>query len=106
MTALERAPSKTMHYLVVIAVFGITGSLAAVLSRLLLNGVFGMDGSVWSGPWGYRVAYLALIPPSYSAMLVIVGTLFGKQAYFKKRVMRIWRRPLRLLSSTIALVKR
>ena len=89
--------SKTSHYFVVLLVFAITGSLAAILSRLLLNSLFGMDGSLWSGPWTYRLAYLALIPPSYSVMLLGIGTLFGKHAYFKKRVLRIWGRPLRLL---------
>lgn len=96
-TAGTVSSSKTKHYVVVILVFSITGTLAALFSRLLLNGVFGMDGSIWSGPWTYRLAYLALIPPSYSVMLLGVGTLFGKHAYFKKRVMRIWGRPLRFL---------
>ena len=96
-TATDRVPPKAKHYAIVFVVFGITGTLAALFSRLLLNTILDMDGSLWSGPWTYRLAYLALIPPSYSILLLGVGTLFGKHAYFKKRVLRIWGRPLRLL---------
>jgi hypothetical protein len=78
----------------VIVVFGITGSIAVGLSRLLLNNLLGLDGSLWSGPWGYRAAYLALIPPSYSLTLVAVGTVFGKREYFLRRAMRVWGLPL------------
>jgi hypothetical protein len=35
-----------------------------------------------------------------------VGTLFGKHAYFKKRVLRIWGRPLRLIGLGLTLVRR
>ena len=81
---------QVRHYAVVILVFGLTGSAAAVLSKLLLNGLFGMDGNLWAGPWGYRAAYLALIPPSYSVMLVAIGTLLGKHHYFRRRALRVW----------------
>ena len=87
--ALTVSP-RVRHYAVVILVFGLTGSAAAVLSRVLLNGLFGMDGSLWAGGWGYRAAYLALIPPSYSVMLVAIGTLFGKHHYFRRRALRVW----------------
>lgn len=81
---------QVRHYALVILVFGLTGSAAAALSRLLLNGLSGMDGSLWSGGGGYRAAYLALIPPSYSVMLVAIGTLFGKHHYFRRRALRVW----------------
>ncbi len=95
--ALTVSP-RVRHYAVVILVFGLTGSLfvavlalaVAVLSRVLLNGLLGMDGSLWAGGWGYRAAYLALIPPSYSVMLVAIGTLFGKHHYFRRRALRVW----------------
>lgn len=78
------------HYLVVILAFGITGSLAVLLSKLLLNGAIGLDGSMVSGPWSYRIAYVLLIPPFYSVMLVIVGSLLGKRKFFQRRVLRMW----------------
>jgi hypothetical protein len=81
---------EVRHYFVVIIVFGITGSIAVLLSKLLLNDALGLDGTLWAGPWSYRFAYLALIPPSYSVMLVAVGSLFGKREFFARRVVRMW----------------
>ncbi len=80
------------HWLIVMIVFGITGFSALVFSRLLFNVILGMEGSLWSGPWTYRVLYLSVIPPFYSAMLVVVGTIFGKREYFAYRVVRMWSR--------------
>ena len=80
------------HWLIVMIVFGITGFSALVFSRLLLNVILGMEGSLWSGPWSYRIMYLAVIPPFYSAMLVLVGSVFGKREYFAHRVVKMWSR--------------
>lgn len=90
MTTDSRISREALHYGLVILVFGITGSLAVLLSKLLLNRAFGLDGSLISGPWSFRVAYVLLIPPSYSVMLVIVGTLLGKREFFLRRVLRMW----------------
>lgn len=80
------------HWLIVLTVFGITGLSSLLFSRLLFDVILGWDGSLWSGPWTYRIAYLLVIPPVYSATLVLVGTLFGKREYFARRVMRLWGR--------------
>ena len=61
-----------------------------VFSQFLLKGVMNLEGDIWSGPWSYRIAYLLLITPSYSLILVAVGTLLGKHSYFKQRVLRTW----------------
>jgi hypothetical protein len=89
-SGLNRVIQDARHYVVIIVVFGITGSIAVALSRVLLDGVIGLDGSLWAGPWSYRVTYLLLIPPSYSATLVLVGRLFGKREFFTRRVLRMW----------------
>ncbi len=78
------------HYAVLFLVFGVTGGLTVLVSRLALNGLLGLEGSLLSGPWSYRLVYLALIPPAYSAILLTVGTLMGKRAYFQRRVVRLW----------------
>lgn len=80
------------HWLIVMIVFGITGFSALVFSRLLFNVILGMEGSLWSGPWSYRILYLSVIPPFYSVMLVLVGALFGKREYFARRVIKMWSR--------------
>lgn len=97
MKVSERISGHVRHYLIVVVVFGITGSIAVVISRLLLTDLLGLEGSVWAGPWGYRAAYLALIPPSYSLTLVAVGTLFGKRRFFVRRALRIWSLPFGLV---------
>ncbi len=98
----QTRPSPWVHLGVVMAVFAITGLLAAVLGRVLLNGLLSVDGSLWSGPWTYRALYVALITPLYSVTLIGVGTLFGKHAYFRNRVVRIWGRilPIQALASS------
>ena len=89
MSTLLTAP-RIRHYAVVFLVFGVTGGLTVFLSRLVLNGALGLDVSLVSGPWSYRLVYLALIPPVYSAILLSVGTLVGKRAFFQRRVVRLW----------------
>ena len=81
---------RMRHYGVIFLAFGVTGGLTVLVSRLLLNGLLGLDGSLLSGPWSYRLIYLALIPPVYSATLLAVGTLLGKRAFFQRRVVRLW----------------
>lgn len=76
--------------------FAVNGALTALLGRWLLGGVIGLEGSLWAGPWGYRLTYLALVPPLYWTLLPATGALFGKGAYFRKRVRRIWSAPLLL----------
>jgi hypothetical protein len=93
----ERISTRGRHYLMLLVVYSITGSIAVILSKLVLSKFLGLEGSLWSGPWNFRLAYLVLIPPSYSLTLVAVGTLFGQRAYFTKRVMRIWGRPLNII---------
>jgi len=97
MMVSDRTSRHARHYLIVVVVFGITGFIAVVISRLLLTDLLGLEGSLWAGPWGYRATYLALIPPSYSLTLVAVGTLFGKREYFSRRALRVWRFPLGLV---------
>ena len=89
--------NQVRHYAIVLLVFAVTGSIAVLLSRLVIGGVLGLEGSVWGGPWSYRLAYLATIPPAYSLTLVAVGTLFGKREYFSRRAMRVWGPLLRLV---------
>lgn len=90
----NRKPVGLRHWLIVLAVFCIAGTVTTLFSRFLLTGIMHLEGTMWSGPWSYRIAYLLLIPPFYSVSLLSVGTLFGKHAYFKRRLLRIWGRPL------------
>ena len=86
--------SNCLHWVTVITVYGITGTLATLISRIILNGALQMEGSFISGPWAYRGVYLLVIPPLYSVMLIAVGTVFGKHLYFRQRVLKMWGRLL------------
>ena len=83
-------PVDWLHWTIVVVAFSLTGTLSMVLGRFLFRSVLQLDGDLWSGPWSYRLAYLLLILPVYSVTLVAVGTLLGKHAYFKRRVLRMW----------------
>ncbi|GEM_PF-1557396 len=94
-TSGSRTPEGgAWHWIVVLLVFSITGSLAVVVARLVLKDLLGLEGSFWGGPWSYRLVYLLLIPPCYSTMLVVIGAIFGKYTYFRRRVMKMWSRLL------------
>ncbi len=82
------------HLITILAVYSITGTLALQLSRLILNGALHMDGSFVSGPWAFRGAYILVMPPIYSLMLIAIGTVFGKYHYFRQRVLKMWGRIL------------
>ena len=78
--------------MIVALVFGLTGLSSLMFSRLLFSVLLGWEGSLWSGPWSYRIMYLSVIPPVYSITLVLFGTLFGKHEYFARRVTWMWGR--------------
>lgn len=80
------------HWLIVILVFSVTGSLSVLVSRLVLREILGLEGSLTAGPWSFRIVYLLLIPPTYSMMLVAIGTVAGKRDYFLPFALRIWGR--------------
>ncbi len=87
-------PADWLHWTIVIVVFGFTGTLSLLLTRFVLHGMFQVEGEIWAGPWSYRIAYILVGPPVYTVTLVVVGSVFGKQAYFKERALRTWRRLL------------
>eukprot|EP00026_Physarum_polycephalum_P017327 Phypoly_transcript_18521.p1 GENE.Phypoly_transcript_18521~~Phypoly_transcript_18521.p1 ORF type:complete len:199 (+),score=3.19 Phypoly_transcript_18521:70-597(+) len=77
---------------VMCVVFAITGSTTAYFVRPFVEKVLNLKGSLWEGPWAYRAAYVVTITPIYSVLLVIVGTIFGRHAFFKRFAQRMWTR--------------
>eukprot|EP01102_Stenamoeba_stenopodia_P010810 TRINITY_DN3290_c0_g1_i1.p1 TRINITY_DN3290_c0_g1~~TRINITY_DN3290_c0_g1_i1.p1 ORF type:complete len:230 (+),score=31.65 TRINITY_DN3290_c0_g1_i1:159-848(+) len=80
-----------LEKLYVCTVFAITGSTAMVVVRYLLHQQLQLEGSLWSGPWFYRLVYFLVMTPTYSATLLLTGTIFGRQAFFLKILKRMWR---------------
>lgn len=84
--------------LIVFFIFSITGSSAMYVSRHVtvpfVAKLCGMDASQtpWSGTWSFRLLYLCVMMPTYSALLLSYGTLFGRGAYFMHFVKKMWSR--------------
>jgi len=64
-------------------VFAITGSSTMVMVRPAVSNVLGLKGSLKDGPWSYRICSLVIMTPLYASLLVVVGTIFGRHAYFR-----------------------
>lgn len=96
LSAKESRTSRWLHWGILFLVYGITGSLSMFFGRMFLSGVLNIDGGFLAGPWTYRIAYILMVPPFYSITLIVVGTIFGKHGYFKRRVIRTWSRLITL----------
>ena len=74
---------------VIVAVFAVTGSSAAFVSKPILA-FFGITKQEVS-PWLYYFLYILLIFPAYQVLLVAIGTIFGQFRFFwalEKKVLR------------------
>lgn len=86
------------HYTVVLIVFAVTGSTAAIFPRWIMpwTGLESSDG------W-YIPVYILLITPIYQVLLLGYAFLFGKFRYFYEKQKKLFRwlgRKLGLLSSS------
>lgn len=79
-----------MMYLCVM--FGVTGSAALTIVRYVMKNWLEIDASLFRGEWYNRVLYFCIMFPTYSACTMIVGTAFGRHAYSKVLVKRMWSR--------------
>lgn len=73
-------------------VFAITGTSTMVLVRPAMSEVLGLKGSLKDGPWSYRICSLVIMTPLYACMLVVVGTIFGRHAYFRHFAVKMFSR--------------
>lgn len=73
-------------------VFAITGTSTMVLVRPAVSDVLGLKGSLKDGPNSYRVCSIVIMTPLYSMMLVLVGTVFGRHAYFRHFAVKMFSR--------------
>lgn len=70
-------------------VFGATGSATVAVVRPLFTAVTGVEGSLWEGPWEYRIGSVLMVSPCYAAMLGTLGTLAGRHPYFARMAHRM-----------------
>lgn len=78
--------------LLICTVFGITGSSTMLLVRPAVKEVLGIQGTFKDGPWSYRICSIVIMSPIYATLLVVVGTLFGRHAYFRHFAVKIFSR--------------
>lgn len=81
-------------------IFAVTGSTTAYFVRPLL-GLLEIHGSMLDGPWSYRFASIAIMTPSYSLLFLVVSALFGRAAWGRQFVARMWSRPTKWASKLI-----
>ncbi|CAG8535321.1 6993_t:CDS:2 [Ambispora gerdemannii] len=88
------------EWTIIFIVFGITGSTTVRCVRPIVTNLLGIEGSFLEGPWSYRLTYLSITLPLYSLILLIIGTIAGRHAFFKNVVVRMWGRliPTRLIN--------
>jgi len=63
-----------------------------VIVRPAVSDVLGLKGSLKDGPWSYRLCSLVIMTPLYAMMLVLVGTTFGRHAYFRYFAIKMFSR--------------
>lgn len=73
-------------------VFAITGSSTMVLVRPAVSKGLGLEGSLKDGPWSFRICSLVVMTPIYATLLLVVGTVFGRHAYFRHFSVKMWSR--------------
>jgi len=80
--------------LMILLVFSLTGTTVVRIVRPFLNKVVGLQGSLWAGPWKFRLIYVCCTMPTYSCVLILIGTIFGRHLYFRNFAARMWSRIL------------
>lgn len=79
------------------------------LVRPAVGDVLGLQGSMREGPWSYRICSLVIMTPLYATLLVVVGTVFGRHAYFRHFSVKIFSRfgiPPELMDPTFQATKK
>lgn len=86
---------------VIYLVFSLAGMGAVVLVRpqiryLAHHGFLGLtDDAGWkNGPWLYRLLYVLIMYPCYSALLFGVACVFGRRIWFSFMIHKMWSRLL------------
>ncbi|KAL7481248.1 hypothetical protein ACHAW6_006922 [Cyclotella cf. meneghiniana] len=88
----RHTPKWYREMILICTVFAITGSSTMFLVRPAVSNVLGLQGSMKDGPWSYRICSLVIMTPLYATLLVVVGTVFGRHAYFKHFSVRMFSR--------------
>mmetsp|Transcript_19144 Transcript_19144/g.28488 ORF Transcript_19144/g.28488 Transcript_19144/m.28488 type:complete len:191 (+) Transcript_19144:155-727(+) len=75
--------------LIICIIFALAGSTTMYVVRPIFN-MIGFKGSLKEGPWSYRIGYILMMTPAYSAILFTYATLFGRRQLFLPIILRMW----------------
>ena len=113
MAPKDMPPRWTLRWygemVLICTVFAITGTSTMVLVRPAVSDVLGLKGSFKEGPWSYRICSLVIMTPVYASLLVCVGTLFGRHAYFRFFAVKMFSRfgiPPEMMDETYHITKK
>mmetsp|Transcript_28088 Transcript_28088/g.81194 ORF Transcript_28088/g.81194 Transcript_28088/m.81194 type:complete len:212 (-) Transcript_28088:150-785(-) len=113
MAPKEMPPRWTLRWygemVLICTVFAITGTSTMVLVRPAVSDVLGLKGNFKEGPWSYRICSLVIMTPVYASLLVCVGTLFGRHAYFRFFAVKMFSRfgiPPEMMDETYQITKK
>ena len=83
--------NSNFQIIIILLVFSITGSIAVVVAKPVLN-IVGLDKEVIS-PWIFWPIRIFIIFPIYQVLIVVIGTFFGQFKFFwafeKKMLVRL-----------------
>lgn len=91
--AMSPRLKKTIDYVIILTVFAVTGSTAALLPRHIMPLTGVERGTFWYVFW-----YIVLITPIYQVLLLGYAFLFGKFRYFydkQKKLLKWMAKPFR-----------
>lgn len=80
MKAQEKKGKRFWDIFIILLVFSVTGSTAAILPRYLMPWL-GLE----RGTWQYILAYILIITPIYQVLLLVYAFIFGKFSYFYEK---------------------
>ena len=81
---------SNFQFIIIVIVFGITGSTSLLISGPLLN--FINLEQLITVNWIYWLVRIIIILPIYQILLLVIGTLFGEFKFFNQFVLRMLRR--------------
>ena len=81
---------SNFQFIIIVIVFGITGSTSLLISGPLLN--FINLEQLITVNWIYWLVRIIIILPIYQILLLVIGTLFGEFKFFTQFVLRMLRR--------------
>lgn len=91
----EKKQQSSRDYAIILLVFALTGTTAAIFPRFLMP-LTGLDGDTWQ----YYLVYFLLITPIYQVLLLGYAFVFGKFQYFYQVEKRMGQAILRLFGAT------